>query len=328
MRKMLFVNLMNMKKQVLFLSFLCSANILFAQLTVHDNGNVMIGDYTGTILSRFAVGGLGDASAIVSLGGSNTHALKISNGGTGAKYGLTSTATTCNGGPSNTVAVGVVGQAQYNASSSTWNCSGVGVGVRGMAGISGGSTYVPRAYGVSGVIFGNGGAGVFGGFGNTESVFTGKYSAYFDGDAIVTNGTLTATVVAPSDNRLKTNVSGIDYRKTMANIMQLKPVEYNLKQILIELDSISESGDTVNYYTNTYDESTPFFNNKHYGLIAQELQQLYPDLVYSGSDGYLRVDYVSLIPILLTVVQQQQKDIEQLKQAINLYLQVTAVTEK
>jgi hypothetical protein len=297
---------------------------LFAQLTVGDNGNVMIGSSsTGTILSRFTVGGLGDASALVSLGGSNTYTLKINNGGTGAKYGLMSTASTCNGSPSSGVAVGVVGQAQYSTSSS-WSCNGIGVGVRGMAGILGGSSYVPRAYGVSGVIFGNGGAGVFGGFGDTESVFTGKYSAYFDGDAIVTNGTLTATVVAPGDNRLKTNVLGIDYAKATADIMQLKPVEYNLKQVLIELDSINGNGDTINYSTNTYDESTPFFNNKHYGLIAQELQQIYPDLVYDGSDGYLRVDYVSLIPILLTVVQQQQKDIEQLKQLINLYLQVAA----
>lgn len=38
----------------------------------------------------------------------------------------------------------------------------------------------------------------------------------------------------------------------------------------------------------------------HYGVSAQELQQLFPDLVEEGQDGYLAVNYQELIPICAT----------------------------
>jgi hypothetical protein len=56
--------------------------------------------------------------------------------------------------------------------------------------------------------------------------------------------------------------------------------------------------------------------NKH-GLIAQEVQQVYPELVHQNANGYLGVDYQSLIPLLLKAIQEQQAQIDSLKVLIN-----------
>ena len=51
----------------------------------------------------------------------------------------------------------------------------------------------------------------------------------------------------------------------------------------------------------------------HYGLIAQELQEIYPDLVIEGQDGYLGVNYVELVPILIRSIQELKQELDDVK---------------
>ena len=60
-----------------------------------------------------------------------------------------------------------------------------------------------------------------------------------------------------------------------------------------------------------YDEESAFMKNKHYGFIAQELQKIYPDLVVEGEDGYLGVNYLEIIPLLVRSVQELNVKLEQ-----------------
>jgi hypothetical protein len=53
---------------------------------------------------------------------------------------------------------------------------------------------------------------------------------------------------------------------------------------------------------------------KQYGLVAEEVEQVYPELVTYGADGKLEtVRYQQLIPMLLNELQRQQREIEELK---------------
>ena len=51
-----------------------------------------------------------------------------------------------------------------------------------------------------------------------------------------------------------------------------------------------------------------------YGVIAQEVQEEFPEIVKMGSDGYLTVDYIQLIPILIEAVKELKKEVDLLKQ--------------
>ena len=61
-----------------------------------------------------------------------------------------------------------------------------------------------------------------------------------------------------------------------------------------------------------------------FGLIAQELQKIYPELVQANLDTgdgsgekYLTINYSALIPILIQTMQEQQAQIDALNQQIN-----------
>ena len=52
------------------------------------------------------------------------------------------------------------------------------------------------------------------------------------------------------------------------------------------------------------------------GLIAQEVEHYIPNIVQEGNNGYYQLDYGKLVTPLIKAVQEQQKQIEELKQEI------------
>lgn len=108
-----------------------------------------------------------------------------------------------------------------------------------------------------------------------------------------------------SDKRLKQNIA--DVGSSLDLIGKLKPKTYEFRQ----------------------DLAVPQPKGKHYGLIAQEVEEVlpelvkqsnyklkYPDSVKGRVMDYKAINYMELIPILVGAVQQQQEQIEELKQKV------------
>jgi hypothetical protein len=76
---------------------------------------------------------------------------------------------------------------------------------------------------------------------------------------------------------------------------------------------------------NFEDKTLPSYNfddKTHFGVLAQEIETIFPELVQKDDNGYLGVKYTELIPILIGAVQEQQKIILELqKEIINLQKQ-------
>jgi hypothetical protein len=112
---------------------------------------------------------------------------------------------------------------------------------------------------------------------------------------VKTNGTVnTPAVNLTSDLRLKTNIAPLN--QGMNAIMQLKPVSYEKKSSILSSN----------------------FNIKEFGFVAQELKKVLPTLVIEGTDKdkVLSVNYIALIPVLTKAIQEQQKEIEELKELV------------
>lgn len=68
-----------------------------------------------------------------------------------------------------------------------------------------------------------------------------------------------------------------------------------------------------------YDYDTEKFPNKHFsekrqiGVIAQEVEKLYPELVQTDANGYKSVDYVKLTPILIEAIKELNSKVETLE---------------
>lgn len=182
----------------------------------------------------------------------------------------------------------------------------------GVIGKAGNGTY--GNYGVYGMLSGtqNGGA-VVGAISNSMGVtITGQYAGYFNGTTKV-NGTLYAnSIVNSSDIRLKDNI--VDFKDmeeghtTLDNIEKMNVIAYNYRPYANIPDAVRDTMKAEDL--KTYEEIARV---RHYGLLAQELQEIYPDLVYEGQDGYLGINYVELVPVLIRSIQELKKEVEELK---------------
>lgn len=145
------------------------------------------------------------------------------------------------------------------------------------------------------------GIGVYGGIGSgiPSSWVAGVYAGYFNGNVKVT-GNVTATAYnTTSDMRLKDNIQNIT-PELATKVLELTPVSYTLKK------------DSVHFY---FDENSKE-NQIHYGLLAQEIQNVYPELVTEGSDGYLSVNYQELLPMLIESMKGMNARIQELESAL------------
>lgn len=104
-----------------------------------------------------------------------------------------------------------------------------------------------------------------------------------------------------SDQRLKTNIT--DHPKALNKVMQLRPVVY----------------DKVDLNENTPEEKRVVLNNNmknQHGFLAQEILLVYPELVGVDKQGNYGINYTELISVLVKAMQEQQVQIDSLKQII------------
>ena len=132
------------------------------------------------------------------------------------------------------------------------------------------------------------------------------------------NGTArVGSVTYSSDERMKENIHKLS--GDMEKIKKLTPVAYFYKPDAFEEEMSGGNlshPDSVNAISNTHTTSvdTKKTQRERMGFLAQDFQKVYPELVYEDEKGYLSIDYVSLIPVLVETLQEQQKQIDQLKE--------------
>ncbi len=56
---------------------------------------------------------------------------------------------------------------------------------------------------------------------------------------------------------------------------------------------------------------------KSYGVMAQDVEKVMPELIQNRLDGFKAVDYIKLVPVLIEEVKRLGGEIEELKQQIN-----------
>lgn len=94
-----------------------------------------------------------------------------------------------------------------------------------------------------------------------------------------------------SDKRFKRNIEAIS--DAMSKISRLNGVSYQFRM-------------------NEFKEMN-FSEGNQLGLIAQELEKVFPELVKTKPDGYKIVNYDGLIPVLIEGVKEQQQQIDKLE---------------
>ena len=121
-----------------------------------------------------------------------------------------------------------------------------------------------------------------------------------------------------SDLRLKKDVETIN--GALDKVLQLRGVSYYWKSK--EEMAAARGKDVGNF-------SYGFGSEKQIGVIAQEVEQIMPELVVTDNEGFKAVKYENLTPVLIEAVKEQQAIIEkQNKRIEELEAQMKAILEK
>ncbi len=157
------------------------------------------------------------------------------------------------------------------------------------------------------------GASVNYGIKATATITAGNYAGFFNGNVLATG---TGTFLG-SDVNLKTNINGIE--NGLETIMQLKPVSYE--------------------FNHEVDTDLNLANGRNYGLIAQEVEAIIPELIgtfkaiptfndslesaeqfaerMQQKQEFKAINFTGLIPFLIKSVQDLKQQVDGLQGQLN-----------
>lgn len=136
------------------------------------------------------------------------------------------------------------------------------------------------------------GVGIAVGYGTGSSEYRHLYMNSGDGSLYFFNNTNYANLSASgawtnaSDRRIKKNI--VDIKYGLEDVLKIQPRSYQMKEV---------SGD-------------------HIGLIAQEVEEIIPEVVSGDPEKQLCLNYGSLVAVAFKAIQEQQTVIESLKTRI------------
>lgn len=109
--------------------------------------------------------------------------------------------------------------------------------------------------------------------------------------------------IGPSDRSLKTDINELN--SIGKDVLKLKPVKYKM---LPRFEGEAKADSVQMERSKEY----------HIGFIAQDLKEVFPELVVQDENGMLGIKYIEIIPLMVKAFQEQQVQIEELKKRIEL----------
>jgi hypothetical protein len=124
-----------------------------------------------------------------------------------------------------------------------------------------------------------------------KEVSNTEYALKVNGNTKIIGDLFAYSFSETSDRRLKNNISSLASQPdTVENFKLLRPVQYNL----IERPDRSSMG-----------------------LIAQEVEELFPELVSTDSRGFKSVNYTSFTALCINQIQKQESELQSLRERLD-----------
>jgi hypothetical protein len=139
--------------------------------------------------------------------------------------------------------------------------------------------------------------------------WNGDWNNFTEVMRIHTNGNVGIGTTAP-DYKLRVEGTVAAYSWVTLSDISLKkdiqPLNYGILDKVLKLNPVS-----------FYWKDENMDKEKHFGFVAQEVEEVLPELVRQDSQGKKTLNYNELIPYLVRAIQEQQKEIEELKAILN-----------
>ena len=152
----------------------------------------------------------------------------------------------------------------------------------------------------------------------TAGVECGDTIMYYDshrGNVVKFNRDVhTSGVFVQSDERFKENVEPVE--DVLGSLGDLEAVTYTLKNDNAKRRAANAQ---IPAFTEKAQRDKEFFDQLYaaeekgsgrYGFLAQNVKEVFPELVHTDNEGYMYVDYIGLIPILVQSINELSAKLE------------------
>jgi len=128
---------------------------------------------------------------------------------------------------------------------------------------------------------------------------------YLDGSLTVSGSVLgSGPYIDVSDKRIKKDVERIDSPDMLEKVRQLVGVSYHL-----DMSKVPPHG-RLGRNSGTNDEG---ISDRQFGFIAQEVEKIFPEVVFTGGDDFKGLQYSRFAPILVEALKQLTDEVRALQ---------------
>ena len=185
-------------------------------------------------------------------------------------------------------------------------------GVMGNAGYG----YLGWNFGVFGRLLHGYGAGIYGTSNPSDQgqSLPDSYAGYFNGNVHVA-GTLSSDILlspsSVSEMQVAMMANGQENESVLDKLSGMSAVAYYKEQpvetMVLQEEEVLDVVQAQN------------LSKKHYALCAEQLEEVYPDLVYTQRDGTKHINYIEMIPLLVQSLNELSAELATLRGENMLY---------
>ena len=178
--------------------------------------------------------------------------------------------------------------------------------------------------------------------------YEGRYAGYFNGVVRVSGAPLYAALITPSmyystggttQNNSATLISeergeSVAEKLSQVGAIQFMRDEREMVGITEEIpaeerERLQAEGYNVDEIQEAARNAKPTLSSIQYGLAADQLKKVYPELVYEDSEGNVSINYIEMIPLLVESINELSRKVATLEggNAVKAKAQTTAIEE-
>ena len=127
--------------------------------------------------------------------------------------------------------------------------------------------------------------------------------------SLVTNGQ-NAIYIDSSQN---VHIPNGDLRATN-DVIAFYSSDKRLKDNIVRIENPLEKVGKIGGYTFDWNDKQKTYEGHDVGVIAQEIQEVLPELVTERDNGYLAVKYEKIVPLLIESIKELKQEVDEIKQ--------------
>jgi len=154
------------------------------------------------------------------------------------------------------------------------------------------------------------------GYGAAYSLTTGSNNTLLGNGAATSSATVSNEITLGDTNVKTFRIPALSY--SIDSTGEVSAVNFNTtsdQNLKENIERINNGIDIINNI-NPVSFNWKSSGKKSYGVIAQEIEQLIPEAVSTNIEGNKHVNYTQIIAFLVDAVQDQQRQIDELKSKI------------